>query len=199
MPRKIYRRKKVGKKYYRSKKKRYARRNYMGQGGKRFFKLRYTETISSSVAGVIDTYLTSNPTSYQDWSSISSLFDNYRTCAIKLKFIPQLPNNVSSSTSYAPLYIVGDPDSSTNPVTSVNEAIQYENMRVKNMYRPWKYYYKFPKVMATGSNVVINRGYQDCASPISIGVVGLYGTNFSLSTTYGTLVSTIYLVARNRR
>lgn len=92
-----------------------------------------------------------------------------------------------------------DPDQSTVPSTTITDLIQYENLKIKNLYKPWTVYYKFPKVMATGSNVVLRGGYQDCGSPIGIGVVGVYTDSVSLSQTYGTIISTIYLVAKNRR
>lgn len=200
MPRKVYRKRRVNRKYIRSKKKKYARRNYMGASGKRFFKLRLVTSFDTSAAGILNYAWTSNPSSYQDWTSVSSLFDTYRTCAIKLKYIPHAPNDTTSTVAFQPVYVIGDPDSSSAPISAINDAVQYENLKVKNLYRPWTHYYKFPKLSSTGgSNVVLNKGYTDCANPTSIGLVQAYTNNLSLSTTYGTVISTLYIVARGRR
>lgn len=199
-------RRRYKKKFYR-RKKRYTRkytRAGRGSKGVRFFKLRQVTNLVTSVGGAVSFFNSANPsdafnnggTDYEDWTNVYNLFDSFRVRAIKLKFIPSLPNDTSGTTAFSPLYVGGDPDSSTiMPVTTILEAVQYENMKVKNMFRPWSYYFKLPKPGATPT-----LGWCDVASPTQqLGMIWAYGTGFDISTGYGTMISTIYLQARDRR
>lgn len=180
-------------------KRKIQRRRFMNDG-KRFFKIRVSQTIAADSGGVISLTYTDNPSVYQDWTSIAGLFDSYRTCAIKIKFIPELPNDTSTITGFKPLYIVHDSDSSTIASPSVDSYIQYENMQVKNMFKPWGYYRKFAKQTAnpTGT-VMLPGGYKNTASPNASQGIFMYGDGFDISTNYGRLVVTQYVVAKNRR
>lgn len=186
--------------YWKRKQKRYTGK---GQRGIRFFKLRRVQTISSDAGGVINVFANNGPqTGFQDWSNIVSLFDSYRVPALKVKYIPQLPNDASTLTGYHPVYVIGDVDANTPPIISVNEAIQYENCKVKNMYMPWKYYFKCPKLGGVGNIASVKTqagGWIDVATPYGNAGIQMIGNGFDLSTDYGTLVWTIYLMAKDRR
>lgn len=180
-------------------------RRYAGRGstGIRFFKIRKTQTLASDSLGGMELFSNNGPhTGFQEWTSISALFDTYRAAAIKVKFIPQLPNDASTLTGYHPLYVFGDKDATVMPVTTVNEAIQYENMKPKNMFAPWKYYFRCGKLSGVGNaaNVRVNiGGWIDAATPFGHAAICGIGTGFDTSQTYGTLVWTLYLMAKNRR
>lgn len=172
----------------------------MGQNGKRFFKLRRIVSVDSSAGGVLQVNATNDPSTFEDWTNVAALFDTYRVCAIKIKFIPSLPNDTSLSTGFFPLYVVGDSNSSSSPLTSDNVAIQYENMKVMNMYRPWKYYYYVPKQTAGASGVIYQQGgYRDMLDTTATAAVYSYGTGFDASTNYGKAILTHYITAKNRK
>lgn len=198
---------------YRRRRKTFKRRGYWkrkqaryrgkGSHGIRFFKIRKVQTLSSDTLGGIDFFMNNGPhNAFQDWTNIQNLFDVYRVAAMKVKYIPQLPNDASTLTGYHPLYVIGDVDANAAPVTTVNEAIQYENMKVKNMFSPWKYYFKCPKLGGVGSLAAVKTqagGWIDVATPYgNCGIQGI-GTGFDVSQQYGTLVWTLYLMARDRR
>lgn len=178
-------------------------KKYTGEKGIRFFKLRATIAVDSDAGGVISGGANNSPSGYQDWTSISNLFDSYRACGIAVKYIPDKPNDLSATTGYKPLYVVGDPNSPTQPLTSTNTAIQYENMKVVNMYRPWKYWYKFPKVASVPleNNIILQGGFQSSsgANTNAFGGVWWYGTGYDVSDNYGTMIVTLYMMARDRR
>lgn len=186
--------------YWKRKQRRYSGK---GQRGVRFFKIRKVQTVSSDALGAISIFSNNGPhTGFQDWANIVTLFDSYRVPAMKVKYIPQLPNDASTLTGYHPLYVIGDVDSTVAHITSVNDAIQYENMRVKNMYMPWKYYFKCPKLGGVGSTAAVKTqagGWIDIATPFGNSSIEGYGTGFDTSQQYGTLVWTLYLMAKDRR
>lgn len=175
-------------------------RRGMGDKGRRFFKIRLELAVSTNAGGIMTLAATNNPSGASDWSSISALFDAYKVAAMKIKYIPSLPNDTSVTTGYAPFYMIADADSSTTPLASTTDAIQYENMQVKNMYRPWSFYYKFPKrtAVATGATV-LQGGYQDIAAVGASGGLYGYGLGFDASTTYGQAIVTYYITVTNRR
>lgn len=162
-------------------------------------KLRVAATVASNAGGVITFAYSNNPSSYQDWSSVGNLYDEYKATGIKFQYIPYLPNDTSTVTGFLPLYSVYDPNSTSTPLTSINDAIQYENMKVYNMYRPWKRYVKLRTPVANAATVVNSGGYMPTASGTATSCVAFYGEGFDISTSYGSIIVTIYLKLRNRK
>lgn len=168
--------------------------------GKRFFKLKLVSTVTSDGTGLVKAGVLDEPSAAQDWTNVAALFDQYRVNAIKLKFIPESNLGIIGSTSYAPLYIVHDPDEFVNPLTTVNSAIQYENCKFKNMYRPWTYYRKMAKTIAqTGAQTTDLKGYHDCDNPQPNQGIYWIGTGFPNSLALGTLLVTYYITAKGRK
>lgn len=180
-------------------------RKYQGKGqhGVRFFKIRKVETVASDVLGTISIFSNNGPhTGFGDWTNINPLFDSYRAPFLKVKFIPSLPNDESTTTGFWPLYVVGDVDQTTASITSVTQAIEYENMKVVNMYRPWKYHFRCPKLGGVGNTAAVKTqagGWIDVATPFGNASIEGYGTGFDTSTSYGTLVWTLYIMCKDRR
>lgn len=176
--------------------------------GLRFFKLRYSNSLSSDGVSVMSHYIDiwnmttvfDGAGTVQDWTNLTALFDSYRVNAVKIKFIPLLPNDLSTGTppiGFSPLYIGTDYDALTSAgiPSSAGAAIQYETMQVKNLFRPWSYYVKIPKY--TRSTYIA--GYQDMAASVTNGLIWMYGTSFYPSTSYGTVIITWYVSCKNRR
>lgn len=180
------------------------------KGNATFVKLRYNYPLTTSSTGGLETrYNISNPTNVlfgsevvQDWSSFAALYDQYRVFAVKIKYIPNFPNNESTLTVFRPLYMVTDYDSIV-VLASVNEAIQYENLRVKNLQRPFSFYIRVPKLIATygvtGATVQVAQGWFDIAYPTDTGAIRTIATDLSASSIYGTFVITYYVGFKNRR
>lgn len=173
-----------------------------GQTAARMFKLRVTATLSSDVGGDISGILSDNPSGANDWVSCGNLFDSYRVCAMKIKYIPSFPNDTNAVAGYAPLYVVYDADHQAQPLASVNDAVQYENLKVMNMYRPWSYYVRIPKfnsISGASAVTIQSGGYIDIGAVTAVSCIAYYGTGFKASLDYGTLVYTFYLKFKNRR
>lgn len=176
-------------------------RKTMGDG-KRFFKLRTTTAVTSDgVSGQIQGWFNDDVSGYEDWSNIAALFDSYRVCALKIKFIPDLPNDTSTVTGFKPFYVLHDPDSANIPSLTIPVAIQYENCKVFNMYRPWTYYRRMQKQTSSGvsGQAMLQNGYKDMALTTASQSINYTGNGFDLSTTYGTFILTAYIVCKNRR
>lgn len=178
--------------------------------GRSIFKLRGVTELSCSAGGQLThTVSLNNPGAWydgggalSDLSNLTALYDSARICAIKLKFIPKLPNDFTSVGSYMPLYIVRDDDDDTTP-GSVSEMVQYEKLSVKNLYLPWSYYTKVPRVSGFKTGVFVqvgSMGWYDLAAAQSIGAIKLYSTGLNATgISYGTLVATYYIAFKSRR
>lgn len=203
------------------------RRGFGRRGGKRMikritakyrkqgyglFKLRAFKALSSTAGGVIDNiFSVTNPNDYdglgaptsilQDWSNLVNLYDEYCVKAISIKYIPYFPNNDSTitTTPFAPLYSVIDFDDLT-PLPNVNTAIQYERMKVKNLWRPFKLYYKIPKLLNLATtSTIISPGWMDTSVTQDTGAIKFYSGGVGASTDYGQIITTYYIVTKNRR
>lgn len=164
------------------------------------YKIRLTTGISSDGGGDISAAVTDNPNLYQDWTSLGSLFDSYKVRGMKIQWVPNIPEGAdpTSTISYKPLYVYYDPDSTTT-VGTVAEAIQYNNMKVKNIYSQWSYYTKVPTRAADGTSKILAGGFVDAGSVNAFSAIHIIGNSFSASSAYGVLIATLYLEMKYRR
>lgn len=170
------------------------------------FKVRLQADVSSTAGGVITEYIQTQTidaalngsTAFQDVTSLSNLYDDFKVMAIKIRWIPYAPNDDSSIRYYRPIYVVYDVDSSgSNPITSENVAIGYQNCKIMNLYKPWTVYYKI--LPCTGGTYQTVDGFQDFANIHNLGVIGIYSTGLNNSTSYGKLIVDCYLMCKARR
>lgn len=192
-----YRRKRTYKRKYAWKRK-WRRPPGSGMNGKRFFKLKHQEQMTTSGAGIYAGYFNNSPTTFLDFSHVAELFDVYKVCALKVRFVPSRPNDDSINTTYRPIYIAGDPDTSA-AFTSIDQPVQYENMKVYDLSRPWKYYYKIPtRTQVTGSTILLKGGYIDTQYTTPSASIRMWAEGLSNSTNYGSFLVTAYVVAKQR-
>lgn len=172
-----------------------------------FYKLRGVYTVTSDGAGNINNgFRITEPDNFDgsstpltDWTGISSLYDEFRVCAIRMQWIPDVPNDTTATTLYRPLYVYTDFDQVGLSLTD-SAAIGYGNMQVKNMCMPWSYYIKIPKMAAYGTSYNAQAGYMDTANPPPTGAIYLSkATGLSNSKVYGTVVLTYYIQALERK
>lgn len=179
--------------------------------GIRYFKTRIVEPVDTSSVGVYTSGgdITDLPSGSTDFASIANLFDMYRVCAIKLKFIPTVtasasPGGISAPFGFVPMYVIHDTNSITEPVTAVINYLQYESCRVMNAQRPWTYYRRMARNIPTNSSWtaqrnINTRGWIPTDSPITTqGIFVRFEPGGTSAQKYGTIVVTHYLVARAR-
>ena len=95
------------------------------------------------------------------------MFDEYRCCAIKIKWIPSITAWNTNSSPYVPMFVFHDPNNVASPLATSSggdECLQYESCKVFNCQRTWTYYRKLqrniPNQSTWASQVNISsRGY----------------------------------------
>jgi len=111
----------------------------------RFFKIRDMVPITTVANQSYSSIVTDMPgtSNHPDWVDISTLFEAYRVCAMKLTWIPSIVANATLTQVFAPMYVFherNDPTISTTPTPQ--QALQYESCKVFDMQKRWRYYRK---------------------------------------------------------
>jgi hypothetical protein len=159
-------------------------------------------------------FITDNPSTARDWSSVAALFDSYRCCAIKLKYIPDFTqqsisdslNAVDATSTFynVPIYIFHDTNSVLNTTPSeTGDVIEYENVKIKRLTRMFTYYRKMRRnipinTLLTTQVSISTRGYNLTTSPVATQTVCIYMPQYSgaasTRTVFGNLIITRYCV-----
>ncbi len=167
--------------------------------------LRFQNDISSSPGGQIDTvFSSSDPVAardgtgtYQDFGSLQALYDLYRPISLHIRYIPHKPHDTSINTNYRPLFVVHDPDQTTQPVTNRDEAIQYLNMKIFQLDKSFSY-----RVKSTfNTSNTVNGGFLDIAVGANhgVGIVSWFANALDGSDNYGTVILTMTILCKARR
>lgn len=123
------------------------------------FKRTWSENVSVTgvwIHGAIDISLDKLP----NWGEFTNLFDEYKICAIKTKFIYSHNSSDAKNLGTASLpimYLVRDYDDAT-PLTNYNDYSQYENLKVRRMDKPIGIYSK-PKCSSALYTGALFTGY----------------------------------------
>lgn len=169
--------------------------------GNKTFKLKGIFNMTASAGGVIlNAVRMTEPNNYDgtataltDWGSVANLYDQYRVTGIQIKFIPTAPQDASTATSYLPLYVFADFDSTTlTPLNAV--AVGYDNMKVYNLYKPFTRFFRIPKLQTSvvGNTTIL--GYMDTVAPRATGAIYLsQAAGATANKLYGTVIVTYYI------
>lgn len=150
--------------------------------------LKAVSLFTSDVSGVIATVINSDPTGYQDWTSIAALWDDYRALCLTVEYFPY--NRYSKTTTNCkPLYTVFDRDS-TGALSSLNAAAQYESCVQSSVEDPWKRVLKMTDV--------VDAQFLTTASPSATFSFKSFQNGYSASTTYGEALVTLLVQVRGR-
>lgn len=193
-------------------------RRGMGFSAKRFFKLREVISMSTSSATNDTFFITDKPTETTGWIRLTNIFDTFRCCAIKLKYVPyaQPPlatatTIASSAISYqyrnAPVWIIHDYNSVLSTGLEVADVLAYANVKMRQSNRVWNYYAKMrrnqPPSTADNSTAVSNRGYQSTASPTATqtiaGLIESPYTDTAQGLVFARLFVTYYVIFKDQR
>lgn len=213
-------RRKYKKKTYRRKrvyKRRIHRPIGSGMQGKRYMKLRlvgdYTSVPSAPFSS---TFIYDNPNQASEWPSVATLFDSYRCCAMKFKYIPGYTTSDMAETTVTggagylnvPVYCVFDYNSilSTLP-SSIDSLVEYDNLKIYHLNRVFTYYKKCRRNIPINTSLttqvsIQNKGYIPTNTPVATQTMWItdpaWGTS-SGSTHIGTYIITWYCVFKDRR
>lgn len=161
-------------------------------------KIRGSFGVSSNASGEIAGIWNNDPSGYTDFTGVSTLYDAYKITGIKAHYIPTLPNDTSTVTGYWPLYLAVDQNDAVAP-TNVATMLDYDNMVVKNMYKPWKIYRRVYNQSGVSGTTVFNGGYKPTTITTATAGIKYYGNGFDLTTAYGQVIVTLYMKVRERR
>lgn len=194
-----------------------------GTNGDASLALAYNNSLSTSGSdsSSIATYADTTPTytALQDASVVdsSSFYEYRRVAGIRIQWIPAVPDDASTVTSYQPMYMTKDLTGiDTAPASSmaVSDFLQEDKVVVKNMFRPWKVYYpamkfkvnsRYPGFSSSAGVSQNNAGSwtNPGAPPTSFTssrsahiIVGIRGA--TTSKTYGKFLLTYYCVFKDR-
>jgi hypothetical protein len=160
----------------------------------KIYKFRLTVVVgsTSSAAGLVNDALSLNPSGYDDWSTISTMFDEFRVVAGKLHYVPN--NRYSKvSTITSPAVMFFDNDSSTPGLTTIAQCYQYRVSSCGSLDDPQTLSWKRPGITPSAY-------WTDVGSPAnSVGSVSMFSAGNTASTTYGLYFAEIMVEARSRR
>jgi hypothetical protein len=94
--------------------------------------------LQATVGGVINTVVSNDPTGYNDWSSVSAVWDEYRVLGMKMIYYPYNKYNEPTSTVVGPVFLVLDRDDGV-AVASEALAINYESVKMKGLNEKWTF------------------------------------------------------------
>jgi len=135
---------------------------------------------NSTGAGVFSTVFGSRPDTCSSWAGFAAVFDQYRTLAFELTFMPD--NRYSKTTTTClPMLIVSDRDDAT-ALTSLAAACSYDSVKMVSLEDPWSYTMKMDGIEEAA--------FLDTASPANTFYIKTYVSGLSLTTGYGLVLLT---------
>lgn len=137
------------------------------------------QVLASDGAGQIATVFGSYASSASGWSNLIAVFDEYRTLAMELKYIPLDRYNRGVSVSTGPIYTVVDYDTAT-ALSSFADASKYASFRPQSLDVPW--------VQRAYMNGVENAQFLNTATPSSTIYIKVYSSGNTFTTNYGRVV-----------
>lgn len=207
-------RKRRGSRVFTSNKVTFRNRNFVSRNiGRRyslyraphFLKLRGTIPVSSNGSGLLVATFPVNPSIWDgtnamaEWAALSGLYDSYMVRGVKIRWVPDKPNDTSTTTNYRPCYNNQDMDSNTVP-TSIAQILEYDNFSVFDLSKSWQKYFRISKFTGGGTTgVILQGGWIDIASPVSQGSISFRSEGLDLSDNYGHFIVTQYVAFKNRR
>lgn len=169
----------------------------------RMLQRNYNSTfMTSSAGGVINLAIhCMDPSHMTDWTALGSLYDLYKVVGVKVQFYPAANAIAEGAGAYRPCYIAYDPDSNTS-VGTVDGSLQYSYHRVKNLFKPWKFYVR-PGVQYDNSvanagmavHFVRGKPWLDISNAANYqkGIISIFADNLPVSYFCGDLVVTYYV------
>lgn len=134
-----------------------------------------------------------------NYASISAMFSHVRVCGIKFKWFPTHNQSlIASANGYFPLQVIHDRNLTAPASLSIDQVLQYDNVRTFNAFRPWKVYRRMANQLKfPGQASVSFRGFQPSTNLVSTQQMILWVPQLANPSALGTLQVTYYVAARN--
>jgi len=154
--------------------------------------LRFTGQIASTAGGIIDSFYSSDPSSYAlaEWTSMVALYGEYRVLGMEVEFAPY--NRYSKTTvNCTPLLVLTDREAPVAATGSYQNAMSHESCVIRTLEDPWKH---SVRMMNAEESQFIS-----CTGPQALYSVKFYADGLSVSTTYGRSFVVLLIQFRARR
>lgn len=154
--------------------------------------LKFTGVVSSTAGGVIDSYYSSDPSSYalSEWTALAGLYGEYRILGMEMKFAPY--NRYSKTTVVCtPLLVLVDRENPTSTLGSYQTAMSHESCRIVTLEDPWTE--KARMQNAEESQFIAT------SSAKALWSIKFYADGLSVSTAYGRSFVFLLIQFRGRR
>lgn len=131
--------------------------------------------LASTAGGAIADVYGNSPTGSPNWADTNTVWGEFRTLAMRVRF---LPNNRYSktTTTCVPMVAIVDRRAST-ALASYDAGVSHESHRLVSLEDPWTM-----EVFMEGSE---ESQFQAVSGPVSVSWIKLYATGLTVSTTYG--------------
>jgi hypothetical protein len=140
-------------------------------------------TWSSDGSGVMSATYSDDPSISTDWSSLAASFEEYRTLAHEIQYVPNNKYQRGSTTT-RPICLVDD-RANNAAMTSYANAAEHASITLASLDEPFR-----KKINMDGSDEAV---FQKTSAPVSTRWIKIYASGLSASTMYGVFMIT-YLV-----
>jgi len=149
----------------------------------------YTVDLASTVIGEVLNVFGSSPSSCTDWTSLASMYDEYRTLSIEVHYVPYDRYNRGTTVYTTALVVCTDQDDIV-PLTSYVAGLTYASSKLMSFDTPWKRVVKMSGIE--------NAVWTTTAAPVNLFCVKCYANGLTNSTTYGKIVIYYLVQCRGR-
>ncbi len=152
---------------------------------------------TTTAAGTLSDGFSMDPSTFDEWSSFNTLFDEFRVLGGTVRFIPKNRYvwNTGSFIVKTPLVVAYDNDSATVPVTTLPTAWQYPFAKPVCITDPYEFSWRRP-------NITSSAYWDDVATPsTSLGICFMISepTVMTASTEYGNYFVEFEVEFRSRK
>lgn len=141
--------------------------------------------------------------SLPNYADFTSLYDEFKICGIKRKFVFNV-NSADSGTKEIPQLITVNDFNSTDAITNENQALEYASFKSSRLDTPKSRYYKPSCALTDDQGLMFKNKWRKCGSDDDDDHIGLKWAVDTVSTAGGVIgtlriYTTAYIACRNPR
>jgi len=153
--------------------------------------LNFTGGIASTAGGQIDSFYSSDPSSYAlaDWTNLVALYHEYRTLGMRVEFFPNNRYSKAATTCTPAIAVVDRGTSGT--LGSYQNAMSHASAKKVSWEDPW--------MMEARMENVEESQFLPTSGPTALFWIKFYSDGLSVTTTYGRFFVYLLLQMRGRK